>query len=107
MHIEIKTAEERNPASRLAGTGTEKGVTITQAYDGTIWAAEESDAARNGNAPGILLVLRVPTFGGVQVDGVCPRCGRWHTVALRNGVPFCVQIDKQPYSRVAAEGGIQ
>ena len=81
---------------------------MTQTYDGTIRAVEEPDAAvLNGDASGILFALRLPTFGSVQVDGVCPRCGRWHTVTLRNGVPICVQIDKQPYSRVAVEGGIQ
>ena len=27
----------------------------------------------------------MPIFRGAQVDGVCPRCGHWHTVALHNG----------------------
>lgn len=79
---------------------------MTQENDGVIWAAEEPDAVCNGTALGILFAMRLPIFGGAQVDGVCPRCGRWHTVTIRNGVPFCIQIDKQPYYRAAAKGGV-
>jgi hypothetical protein len=77
----------------------------TQEYDSAIWTAGNADvAALGGTEPGILFALRVPTFGGVQVDGVCPRCGRWHTVALHNGLPSCFVIETKPGCRIAAKG---
>lgn len=49
----------------------------------------------------------VPIFRGAQVDGVCPRCRKWHTVALHNGLPFCFVIEKETERRIAAKGVIQ
>ena len=48
-----------------------------------------------------------PNIRGVQIDGVCPHCKRWHTLALRNGLPCCFVIGNQPDRRTAAKGGVQ
>jgi len=52
-------------------------------------------------------VCSMPILRGVQVDGVCPRCGRWHTLALCNGEPFCIWNECHSYRHVAAKGGGQ
>lgn len=80
----------------------------TQEYDGTVWTAAETEAAVRGDiVPGILFALRLPTFGSVQVDGICPRCGRWHTVALRNGFPSCYVSGHESNHRINTKGGVQ
>lgn len=45
-------------------------------------------------------------FRGAQVDGVCPHCGRWHTVAWCNGSPSC-HVVSEPRSGFRKTGGTQ
>lgn len=81
----------------------------THEYDGTSWAAGDADTATivGGNAAGFLFEPRMPIFAGAQADGLCTPCHRWHTVALFNGVPFCIGIEMESDRRAPAKGGVR
>ena len=48
-----------------------------------------------------------PVPVGVQVDGVCPFCGHWHTVANRDGLPSCHVIGSTRRTAFRTTGGVQ
>lgn len=82
---------------------------LTQEYDGTSMAAGDTDMAAflDVTSAGLLISPCRQVSVGAQVDGVCPRCHRWHTVGLYHGVPFCIWLEKESCRRVAAKGGVQ
>jgi hypothetical protein len=57
--------------------------------------------------PEFLPVRSMPIFRRAHVDGVCSRCGRWHTIALQNGLPSCFEVEKKSDRRNAVKGCVQ
>ena len=43
----------------------------------------------------------------IQMDGVCPACGHWHTVATRDGRPSCHDMGFAPRLQLRTTGGEQ
>lgn len=71
---------------------------------------EFSSAAGNG-----VLEVEVPAaiearhslFGRVHIDGVCPFCGHWHSLAMPNGQPICRTLGTTPCHCFQRTGGMQ